>query len=134
MRMAPALTARVRTDRVVRAGRSVGCREMASSHISPRGRVLLIAVLAALSLAALLATGFDIGLMMLLPALVTAVLMIVWPYPGLELILRIATRRRPRPGRARAVRRRRPIVVARGGRLIAASLGGRAPPVLAVRA
>jgi hypothetical protein len=107
---------------------------MATSHLSPRGRVLLLVVLAALSLAALLATGFAIGLMMLLPALITAALLIVWPYPGLELILRIAARRRPRPGRARAVRRRRPIVVARGGRLLASSLGGRAPPALAVRA
>jgi hypothetical protein len=107
---------------------------MAISHLSPRGRVLLLAVLAATALAALLLTGFAVGLMMLLPALVTAVLMIVWPYPGLELILRIAARRRPRPGRARAARRRRPTTVARGGRLIAASLGGRAPPALAVRA
>lgn len=107
---------------------------MAPSRLSPRGRVLLLAVLAAISLAALFVTGFDLGLMMLLPALVTAVLMIVWPYPGLELILRIAARRRPRPGRTRAVRRRRPVVVARGGRLLASSLGGRAPPALAVRA
>ena len=106
---------------------------MAGSHLSPRGRVLLLAAFAAISLAAVLLTGFDIGLMMLLPALFTAVLMIVWPYPGLELILRIAARRRPRPGRARAVRRRRPIVAPRGGRLIAVSLGGRAPPALAVR-
>ncbi len=107
---------------------------MATSHLSRRCRVLLLVVLAALSLAVLLLTGFDVGLMMLLPALVTAVSMIVWPYPGLELILRIAARRRPRPGRSRAVRRRRPFAVARGGRLIAASLGGRAPPVLVVRA
>jgi hypothetical protein len=107
---------------------------MASSHLSPRGRVLLLVVLAALSLAALLLTGFNVGMLMLLPALVTAALLIVWPYPGLELILRIAARRRPRPGRSRAVRRRRPIAVARGGRLIAASLGGRAPPMCLVRA
>jgi hypothetical protein len=107
---------------------------MATSHLSRRCRVLLLVVLAGFSLASLLVTGFDVGLMMLLPALVTAALLIVWPYPGLELILRIAARRRPRPGRSRAVRRRRPIAVARGGRLIAVSLGGRAPPVLAVRA
>jgi hypothetical protein len=107
---------------------------MASSHLSRRGRVLLLVVLAALSLVALLLTGFNVGMLMLLPALVTAALLIVWPYPGLELILRIAARRRPRPGRSRAVRRRRPLAVARGGRLIAASLGGRAPPALAVRA
>jgi hypothetical protein len=107
---------------------------MATSHLSRRFRVLLLVVLAALSLAALLLTGFNVGLLMLLPALVTASLLIVWPYPGLELILRIATRRRPRPGRSRAVRRRRPIAVARGGRLIAASLGGRAPPMCPVRA
>jgi hypothetical protein len=106
---------------------------MATSHLSRRCRVLLLVVLAAFSLAALLVTGFDVGLLMLLPALVTAALLIVWPYPGLELILRIAARRRPRPGRSRAVRRRRPIAVARGGRLIAASLGGRGPPLCPVR-
>jgi hypothetical protein len=107
---------------------------MASSHLSPRCRALILVVLAAVSLAALLLTGFNVGMLMLLPALVTAALLIVWPYPGLELILRIAARRRPRPGRSRAVRRRRPIAVARGGRLIAASLGGRAPPMCPVRA
>jgi hypothetical protein len=107
---------------------------MAIRPLSPRGRVLLLAVLAAITLAALLATGFSVGLLMLLPALATAALLIVWPYPGLELILRIAARRRPRPRRARLVRRRRPLLVARGGRLIAASLGGRAPPLCLVRA
>ncbi len=112
----------------------MGLRGMATRHLSPRGRVLLLAVLAAISVAALFLTGFSVGLLMLLPALVTAALLIVWPYPGLELILRIAARRRPRPGRARLVRRRRPTLVARGGRLIAASLGARAPPPCPVRA
>jgi len=104
--------------------------------MSPRGRVLLLAALAAISVAALFLTGFDVGLLMLLPALTMAALLVVWPYPGLELILRIAARRRPRPGRTRTrrVHRRRPLLVARGGRLIAASLGGRAPPPCPVRA
>lgn len=107
---------------------------MATSRLSPRGRILLLAASTALLVAILFATGFDLDLMMMLPALATAGLFLAWPYPGLELIMRIATRRRrPHPRRARAARRRHLPAVARGGRLIAASLGGRAPPALALR-
>ncbi len=108
---------------------------MATSRLSPRGRLLLLAALAALSVAVLFATGFDLGLMTTMPALATAALLLAWPSPGLELILRIAARRRaPRPRRARATRRRRLSAAVRGGRLLAASLGGRAPPPAALRA
>lgn len=102
---------------------------MAASRFSRRGRLVLSAAFLALSAGLLLATGFDLGLMMVLPALCTAAVLIVWPHPGLELIMRIAARRpRPRPRRARPPARRRRSGVARGGRLIAASLGGRGPP------
>lgn len=101
---------------------------MPARHLSPRGRVLLLAGLAAIAVAILFATGFSVDLMMVLPALATAAVLLAWPYPGLELILRIARRRHPRPRRARASRRRRLPAVARGGRLLATSLGGRAPP------
>jgi hypothetical protein len=107
---------------------------MAASRFSNRGRLVLSAALLALSFGLLFATGFDVGLMMLAPAFGTAALLLVWPYPGLELLTRILARRRPpRPRRTRPPSRRRSVVVARGGRLIAASLGGRAPPQSACR-
>jgi hypothetical protein len=107
---------------------------MAASRMSKRGRLLLSAALLALSAGLLFATGFDVGLMMLAPACGTLALLLVWPHPGLDLILRIAARRAPsRPRRARPPNQRRGDVIARGGRLIATSLGGRAPPALACR-
>jgi hypothetical protein len=107
---------------------------MAASRFSKRGRLVLSVAFLALSAGLLPATGFDLGLMMVLPALCTAAILFVWPHPGLDLIMRIAARRRPpRPRRARPPARRRRSGVARGGRLIAASLGGRAPPAPAVR-
>jgi hypothetical protein len=107
---------------------------MAASRLSKRGRLVLSAALLALSTGLLFATGFDVGLMMLAPAIGTAALLLVWPHSGLDLIMRIAARRGPpRSRRARTPVRRRLDVVARGGRLIAASLGGRAPPALACR-
>jgi hypothetical protein len=108
---------------------------MAVPRFSKRGRLVLLAAFVALTTGLLLATGFGLGLMMVMPALTLAALMVIWPYPGLELLLRIAARRRPpRPRRARPPHRRRRGAVARGGRLIAASLGGRAPPALLARA
>ncbi len=102
---------------------------MAASRFSKRGRLVLSAAFLALSAGLLLATGFELGLMMLAPALTLVAVLIVWPHPGLELIMRIAARARlPRPRRARPpVRRGRPAIV-RGGRLIATSLAARPPP------
>jgi hypothetical protein len=107
---------------------------MAPSRLSPRGRVLLLAALTVLCAALLAITGFNVDLMTVLPALATAAVLVIWPYAGLELVLRISRRRPPRPRRARASRRRRLPTVARGGRLLAASLGGRAPPALVMPA
>ncbi len=106
---------------------------MTASRFSKRGRLVLLTALAAIFLGLLWATGFDVGLMTLLPALVVAAVFAVWPYPGLDLILRIAARRptRPAPSRGLGLRPRRGLV--RGGRLIAVSLGGRAPPALYCR-
>lgn len=102
---------------------------MASRRFSKRGRLVLSAAFLALSAGLLLATGFDLGLMMLAPALTLAAVLVVWPHPGLELIMRIAARRRPpRPRAALPPSRHRYLALVRGGRLIAASLGGRAPP------
>lgn len=108
---------------------------MAASRFSKRGRLVLSAAFLALTAGLLLATGFDLGLLMVLPALCTAAILIIWPHPGLDLIMRIAARRRPpRVRRARPTARRRRSAVPRGGRLIATSLGGRAPPAHAPRA
>lgn len=108
---------------------------MAASRFSKRGRLVLFAAFLTLSAGLLAATDFNLGLLMVLPALCTAAILLVWPHPGLELIMRIAERRRPpRPRRARPPVRRRRSFRARGGRLLATSLGGRAPPSLAPRA
>jgi hypothetical protein len=102
---------------------------MAASRFSKRGRLVLSAAFLALSAGLLLATGFDLGLLMVAPALFLVAVLIVSPHPGLDLIMRIAARRRPpRPSRSLPPRRRPRRPAVRGGRLLAASLGGRAPP------
>jgi hypothetical protein len=70
------------------------------------------------------------GLLYLLPALVLVVALLIKRYPGERLLAQLAARR------ARPRRRARPLPAARrielpvphGGRLIAVSLAGRAPP------
>jgi hypothetical protein len=107
---------------------------MAASRISRRGRLVLLAAIAALLLGLLWATGFAVDLMTVMPALATVAIFFAWPYPGLDLIMRIAARRRrPRPERAGVPGKRRRRVPLRGGRLLAVSLGGRAPPALYCR-
>ena len=101
---------------------------MATRRFSKRGRLVLCAAFLSLSVGLLLATGFDLGLLMVLPALTLVAVLLVWPHPGLDLIMRIAARRRPPRGRRVAPSRRPRSGMARGGRPIAASLGGRAPP------
>jgi hypothetical protein len=70
------------------------------------------------------------GAMMMLPALALAVVMLVRPYLGAGAIARLGARRARRPSMAaRVAMPLRPrIRVARGGRLIAVALAGRAPP------
>jgi hypothetical protein len=70
------------------------------------------------------------GLLYLLPALVLVVALLVKRYPGERLLVALAARRaRPRR-RARLLPAvsRIELPVPRGGRLIAVSLAGRAPP------
>jgi hypothetical protein len=72
------------------------------------------------------------GLMYLLPALVLAVLLRGGRYPGERAIERLRAARAPRPRRRVAVMscpRWCPRAQRRGGRLIAVSLAGRAPPL-----
>jgi hypothetical protein len=89
------------------------------------------AVLAGLALMGVLA--LPPGVLTLLPALTLAVVMVTRPYLGERVIERLRLRRaRPRInglGLAVRSRRRQPTAtMLRGGRLIAASLAGRAPP------
>jgi hypothetical protein len=71
------------------------------------------------------------GALTMLPALALATMMLTRPYLGERAIVRLRSRRSRRPSAmARIVVRRRPCAsVARGGRLIAAALAGRAPPL-----
>jgi hypothetical protein len=74
------------------------------------------------------------GLLYLAPALVLAVVLLGCRYPGERVIERLREVRAVRP-RARAAGaprpRQRPREHQRGGRLIAVSLAGRAPPFVA---
>jgi hypothetical protein len=99
-------------------------------------RVALIFVTVAL--AALALSGaidpLQSGALTMLPALALAVMMLTRPYLGERAIARLRARRprRPRRRRVGATASARPhpsAVVARGGRLIAVALAGRAPPL-----
>ncbi len=70
----------------------------------------------------------------MLPAVVLAAMMLTRPYLGERVIARLRARRPRRASAVRAiVRSLRPEGrVARGGRLIAAALAGRAPPLALV--
>ncbi len=108
----------------------VQCRALTSS------RGLRLALLAALTLLAVLVShGAGValgGLLYLVPALVLAALLLGGRYPGERALERLRLEFAPRP-RARAANssrpRRRPDARLGGGRLIAVSLGGRAPPL-----
>ena len=94
--------------------------------------MLLAAAAVALVSAGLLIAGAWMGLLYLLPALVLAGLLVSGRFPGEELLVRAATRRRRRTRAAPGVPHRRTrasfALIPRGGRLLAAALAGRAPP------
>jgi hypothetical protein len=75
------------------------------------------------------------GLMFMLPALALTVVLLCGRYPGGARAIERLRRARARRPRERAVSvprpRRRPVESRRGGRLIALSLAGRAPPLAA---
>jgi hypothetical protein len=108
-------------------------------RVRVRVRVLWRAssILALLALVALALGGaidpLQSGALTMLPALALAAMMLTRPYVGERAIARLRARR---PSRRRAIAiamtsvRPRPCAsVARGGRLIAAALAGRAPPL-----
>jgi len=71
------------------------------------------------------------GVLTMLPAVALAVAMATRPYLGERLIARLRARRRRRPRTAQDIAGpvRNAAGVARGGRLIAVALAGRAPPL-----
>jgi len=95
----------------------------------------LVSILALAALAALALAGavdpLQGGALTMLPALALALMMLTRPYLGERVIarLRLRSARRPREHGARARHPRRCAPVARGGRLIAVALAGRAPPL-----
>jgi hypothetical protein len=102
------------------------------AHVRVVSRLALF--LALLTLAVLALTGaIDLlqgGTLTMLPAIALAVAMLTRPYVGERLIARM--RRSPRPCGACApaiAYVRVCVCLARGGRLIAAALAGRAPPL-----
>ncbi len=103
----------------------------------PRARVVwrLALALALIALTALALSGaiesLQSGAMMVLPALALVVVMLVRPYLGEDTIVRLRTRRAHRRSMAApvSVAQRPRMLVARGGRLIAVALAGRAPPL-----
>jgi hypothetical protein len=102
-----------------------------------RARVLwrLAVVLAFVALAALALGGvvdsLQGGALTMLPALALSFMMLTRPYLGERVIARLRSRRprRQNTAGASASSLRRDTRVARGGRLIAVALAGRAPPL-----
>ncbi len=104
------------------------------AHETRRSRCpLLAAALATVTVLCIWADGsFANGALMMLPALVLALIMLTRPYIGERVIARLrirrSTRRRAPAASTRTGMRFAPVAVS-GGRLIAAALAGRAPPV-----
>jgi hypothetical protein len=92
--------------------------------------VVALVVLVALALGGVI-DPLQSGALTMLPALVLAAMMLTRPYLGERAIARLRSRRPPRRGAAAriGVRLRPRASVVRGGRLIAAALAGRAPPL-----
>ncbi|MGA2321172.1 MAG: hypothetical protein ABSG95_10605 [Solirubrobacteraceae bacterium] len=107
------------------------------SVFGPQARVVwrltLVLVLIALAVLALIGAidSLQTGVLTMLPALALAVAMLTRPYLGERVIARLRARRPRRPSAVGpTVGSLRPEVsVARGGRLIAVALAGRAPPL-----
>jgi hypothetical protein len=98
-------------------------------------RSLAFAAITVVWLLALELLGVEAALAYLAPALLILLPLISGRYPGDEALVRVAARRsRParRPRQAPPPRRRRrpETLLPRGGRLVAASLAGRGPPLL----
>jgi len=96
--------------------------------------LLVLLALGALALGGAL-SSLQGGALTMLPALVLAVMMLTRPYMGERVIAQLRARRSRGEGSPRRVvaRMRTSASLARGGRLIAEALAGRAPPAVADR-
>jgi len=74
--------------------------------------------------------GLQTGVLSMLPAVALAIVLLTRRYPGELVLARVRLRRAPRPGTAilTTAPRRADRRIARGGRLIALAMAGRAPP------
>jgi hypothetical protein len=96
--------------------------------------LLVVALLGVAIAAGDTITGVGTGLLLLSPALVLLLPLLLGRYLGAETLERLAarrsvTRRRTRPASSPLPRRRPRAVASRGGRLIAAALAERGPPM-----
>ena len=96
-------------------------------------RPLAFAALTVVWLLGLELLGVEAALAYLAPALLILLPLLGGRYPGDEALARVALRRtrpahRPPPAGPRPRRRRAGALLPRGGRLVATSLAGRAPP------
>lgn len=102
------------------------------ARVPLRGLMILVALVALIALTLCGAIDpLQSGALTMAPALAMAMMMLTRPYLGERVIARLRTRRgsrRSATGRQSALMRRR-ARVARGGRLIAVALAGRAPPL-----
>jgi hypothetical protein len=98
-------------------------------HLWRLSLILALAALAALALSGAI-DPLQSGALTMLPAMALAVMMLTRPYLGERVIARLRARRRRRASAVRAIAgsRRAEVGVARGGRLVAVALAGRAPP------
>lgn len=99
--------------------------------------LLAVAVLGVAIALAETVTGLDTGLLLLSPALVLILPLLAGRYLGEETLERLVALRAPSGRRVRPVsslppRRRPRAVIRRGGRLIAAALAERGPPMATV--
>jgi hypothetical protein len=100
-------------------------------------RVAAFTALAALAITALALIKFDSTALGVLPALALPLMLALRRYPGermLAVVSRTRTRPRPRPGRSAPLLAPSPLVVPRGGLLLACSLAVRPPPGAALAA
>jgi hypothetical protein len=96
--------------------------------------LLIVAVLGVVVALAATITGLDTGLLLLSPALVLLVPLLAGRYVGADTLERLAARRsrphrRVRPASAPLPRPRPRATLVRGGRLLAAALAERGPPL-----
>ena len=106
---------------------------MAASAVEHR-RLIAAGIVLAVAVVVLVGVA-PAGLLCLAPSALIGVLLLLGRFPGERVLVALARRRAPRRARAALGRpRASEALLARGGRLVAASLAGRAPPALLTQA